>query len=160
MLHLTLIHRATVQSFQKAICLVILLSFVQTVQLVLDRCEGVEPVDGASQEGEEPGCRATGETPGQQRYGRQEESTLSSASWLFSLPLSLAPPTFRYLDVSQPLQLGGVKGGSLQRHHQGYSGCIRNLQLDSQVMCMGIFCHPLGVTSGLTAKALFDSWLV
>lgn len=67
----------------------------------------------------------------------------------------MAPPPSRHLDVFQPLQLGGVKGGALQRHHQGFSGCIRNLQLDTQVARVGfcLFCCPLVVT----AEALSDN---
>lgn len=41
--------------------------------------------------------------------------------------------SFRYLDVFQPLQLGGVKETSLHRRYQGFKGCLRNLVVDSQV---------------------------
>lgn len=41
---------------------------------------------------------------------------------------------FRYLNVFQPLQLGGVKEMSPHRHYRSFTGCIRNLVVDSQVI--------------------------
>ncbi|CAB1413810.1 unnamed protein product [Pleuronectes platessa] len=82
----------------------------KAVQLILDQCGGaavneVEGVGGATQEVDGSGCRAAGETPGNQRY----------------------------LNVFQPLQLGGVKETSPHRRYQSFTGCIRNLVVDSQV---------------------------
>ncbi|XP_037639446.1 LOW QUALITY PROTEIN: neural-cadherin [Sebastes umbrosus] len=82
----------------------------KAVQLILDQCGGVavnelEGVGGDSQETDESGCRAAGETPGNQRY----------------------------LNVFQPLQLGGVKETSPHRRYRSFTGCIRNLVVDSQV---------------------------
>uniref|UniRef100_A0A3Q4BS21 Uncharacterized protein n=1 Tax=Mola mola TaxID=94237 RepID=A0A3Q4BS21_MOLML len=82
----------------------------KAVQLVLDQCAGLvlnEPqgVGGDAPEADESGCRAAGETPGNQRY----------------------------LNVFQPLQLGGVKETSPPRRYHGFTGCIRNVVLDSQV---------------------------
>lgn len=60
--------------------------------------------------------------------------SLSSSSYTLHvfifLPLLLL---LRYLDVFQPLQLGGVKELSPQRRYRGFTGCIRNLAVDSQV---------------------------
>ncbi|KAE8277625.1 Neural-cadherin Cadherin-N [Larimichthys crocea] len=82
----------------------------KAVQLVLDQCAGTavnerEGVGGDVQETDESSCRAAGETPGNQRY----------------------------LNVFQPLQLGGVKETSPHRRYRSFTGCIRNLQVDSQV---------------------------
>ncbi|KAG7233160.1 hypothetical protein INR49_007409 [Caranx melampygus] len=83
---------------------------VNAVQLILDQCGGValnepEGVMGDAQEVDESSCRAAGETPGNQRY----------------------------LNVFQPLQLGGVKETSPHRRYRSFTGCIRNLVVDSQV---------------------------
>ncbi|AWP15835.1 putative neural-cadherin-like [Scophthalmus maximus] len=82
----------------------------KAVQLILDQCGGVavnelEGVGGDAQEVHESGCRAAGETPGNQRY----------------------------LNVFQPLQLGGLKETSPHRRYRSFTGCIRNLVVDSQV---------------------------
>ncbi|XP_044062896.1 neural-cadherin [Siniperca chuatsi] len=82
----------------------------KAVQLILDQCGGVaanelEGVGTHTQEMDESGCRAAGETPGNQRY----------------------------LNVFQPLQLGGVKETSPHRRYRSFTGCIRNLVVDSQV---------------------------
>ncbi|XP_029306921.1 neural-cadherin [Cottoperca gobio] len=82
----------------------------KVVQLILDQCGGaavneLEGVGGETQETDESGCRAAGETPGHQRY----------------------------LNVFQPLQLGGVKETSPHQHFHSFTGCIRNLVVDSQV---------------------------
>lgn len=49
----------------------------------------------------------------------------------------------RYLDVFQPLQLGGVKEMSPYHRYHSFSGCIRNLMVDSQVsavcVCLSLF---------------------
>ncbi|KAM6995518.1 LOW QUALITY PROTEIN: neural-cadherin [Tautogolabrus adspersus] len=82
----------------------------KVVQLILDQCGGavvneLEGVGGEEQETDEAGCRAAGETPGNQRH----------------------------LNVFQPLQLGGVKESSPHRRYSSFTGCIRNLVVDSQV---------------------------
>ncbi|XP_029958534.1 neural-cadherin [Salarias fasciatus] len=82
----------------------------KTVQLILDQCGGVsvnelEAVGGDARETDKSGCRAAGETPGNQRS----------------------------LNVFQPLQLGGVKEMSSHRQYRSFTGCIRNLVVDSQV---------------------------
>ncbi|XP_041648938.1 neural-cadherin isoform X1 [Cheilinus undulatus] len=82
----------------------------KVVQLILDQCGGavvneLEGVGREDQEMDESGCRAAGETPGNQRY----------------------------LNVYQPLQLGGVKDMSPHRRYRSFTGCIRNLMADSQV---------------------------
>ncbi|KAM4601120.1 neural-cadherin [Polymixia lowei] len=82
----------------------------KVVQLILDQCSGavVNEMEGLGMEGlevDQSDCRASGETPGNHRY----------------------------LNVYQPLQLGGVKGTAPHRRYQSYTGCIRNLVLDSQV---------------------------
>ncbi|KAI3360564.1 hypothetical protein L3Q82_002285 [Scortum barcoo] len=82
----------------------------KAVQLILDQCGGaavneVEGAGGAAEETDESGCRAAGETPGNERY----------------------------LNVFQPLQLGGAKATSPHRRYRSFTGCIRNLVVDSQV---------------------------
>ncbi|XP_031733141.1 neural-cadherin [Anarrhichthys ocellatus] len=82
----------------------------KAVQLILDQCGGaavneLEGVGGDGEETDESSCRAAGETPGNQRY----------------------------LNVFQPLQLGGVKETSPHRRYRSFTGCIRNLVVDSQV---------------------------
>ncbi|KAG7272010.1 hypothetical protein CRUP_012030 [Coryphaenoides rupestris] len=81
----------------------------KVVQLMLDQCGGaqVNEVEGLvveATEMDQSGCMASGETPGSQRY----------------------------LNVYQPLQLGGMKEISPHRRYRSYTGCIRNLQVDSQ----------------------------
>uniref|UniRef100_A0A3P8XWP9 Uncharacterized protein n=1 Tax=Esox lucius TaxID=8010 RepID=A0A3P8XWP9_ESOLU len=46
-------------------------------------------------------------------------------------------PTARFLNVNQPLQLGGVKDTSTYRHYKAFTGCLRNLVVDSQVYDLG-----------------------
>ncbi|RVE63047.1 hypothetical protein OJAV_G00163090 [Oryzias javanicus] len=87
-----------------------ILSDGKLVQLVLDRCGGVavnelEGTGGETLKMDESGCRAAGETPGNQRY----------------------------LNVFQPLQVGGVKEMTPYRRYRSFTGCIRNLVVDSQV---------------------------
>ncbi|XP_067093535.1 neural-cadherin [Osmerus mordax] len=82
----------------------------KAVQLILDQCSGavVNEVEGLGVEVlemDQSGCKTSGETPGNQRF----------------------------LNVYQPLQLGGVKETSHHRHYRSYTGCIRNLVVDSQV---------------------------
>lgn len=131
------------------------------MQLILDQCGGAEvkEPEGVGGDGEdkedESGCRAAGETPGNQRWEETRDAkshALENRLLLFHLlipsaPASVAPPPsclfvfiflsllllFRYLDVFQPLQLGGVKELSPQRRYRGFTGCIRNLVVDSQV---------------------------
>ncbi|CAG6014487.1 unnamed protein product [Menidia menidia] len=120
------------------------------VQLILDQCGSVavnelEGVRGEAQEIDESGCKATGETPGNQRY----------------------------LNVFQPLQLGGVKELSPYRRYQSFTGCIRNLVVDSQVMDLaspgesvdsapgcrltdGVCVTAAGPSCGLHASCLAD----
>ncbi|KAI1885496.1 hypothetical protein AGOR_G00204290 [Albula goreensis] len=92
----------------------------KTVQLVLDRCAGVtgNEVEGPGAEVLETDqsiCRASGETPGAERF----------------------------LNLNQPLQLGGVKEAvphwRTHPHLKGFTGCLRNLVVDSQVYDLG---HP------------------
>ncbi|KAJ7337971.1 hypothetical protein JRQ81_010497 [Phrynocephalus forsythii] len=84
------------------------------VQLILDHCANVSFINdnGALQdvlEVDRSTCMASSETPGNERF----------------------------LDVHQPLQLGGVKKAQLyhtsQKHFRGFIGCIRNVIIDSQV---------------------------
>nr|XP_061812727.1 neural-cadherin-like [Nerophis lumbriciformis] len=82
----------------------------KAVQLVLDQCLGapvseLEGLSGDLHEPNESSCRVAGETPGNERY----------------------------LNVYQPLQLGGVKEASTRRRYQSFSGCIRDLAVDSEV---------------------------
>ncbi|XP_030639003.1 neural-cadherin [Chanos chanos] len=88
------------------------------VQMILDHCSGamVNEVEGLGVEVPETDqsvCKASGETPGSERF----------------------------LDVNQPLQLGGVKGTHPLRrthtHYKGFVGCLRNLVVDSQVYDLG-----------------------
>uniref|UniRef100_UPI003AAF7EDE neural-cadherin n=1 Tax=Centroberyx gerrardi TaxID=166262 RepID=UPI003AAF7EDE len=82
----------------------------KAVQLILDQCGGavVSELEGVGSDGlemDQSGCKASGETPGNHRY----------------------------LNVFQPLQLGGVKETSSLRRYRSFTGCIRNLVVDSQV---------------------------
>ncbi|XP_034029812.1 neural-cadherin [Thalassophryne amazonica] len=97
----------------------------KTVQLILDQCGGaaVSEVEGANvMETDESGCRVSGETPGNQRY----------------------------LNVFQPLQLGGVKETSPHRRYQSFTGCLRNLVVDSQVYDLASPGESAGSTPGCT----------
>ncbi|XP_018422727.1 PREDICTED: neural-cadherin-like [Nanorana parkeri] len=87
-----------------------IMSNSKRVKMTLDNCLGElvnEDSDGISTDRSR--CEVSGETPGSKRF----------------------------LNVYQPLQLGGVKNvpGSIHRsiHFRGFSGCIRNLQVDSKV---------------------------
>ncbi|KAK1794615.1 hypothetical protein P4O66_001333 [Electrophorus voltai] len=84
------------------------------VQLILDRCSGamVNEVEGLGVEvfeTDQSVCKVSADTPGSERF----------------------------LNVEQPLQLGGVKEAhplrSTYPHYRGFVGCIRNLVVDSQV---------------------------
>uniref|UniRef100_A0A8D0HKE9 Neural-cadherin n=1 Tax=Sphenodon punctatus TaxID=8508 RepID=A0A8D0HKE9_SPHPU len=84
------------------------------VQLILDHCVNVSVKDdnGALEEVsqmDQSDCAVSEETPGNERF----------------------------LNVHQPLQLGGVKKAlpyrSSQKHFRGFVGCIRNVVIDSQV---------------------------
>ncbi|XP_077071073.1 neural-cadherin [Siphateles boraxobius] len=86
----------------------------KTVQMILDYCSGamVNEVEGLGVEMSETDqsvCKASGETPGSERF----------------------------LDIYQPLQLGGVKEThsprKLHPNYKGFVGCMRNLVVDSQV---------------------------
>ncbi|KAK2909682.1 hypothetical protein Q8A73_007397 [Channa argus] len=82
----------------------------KAVQMILDLCGGLavneqEGVGGDTQEVDESSCRVEGETPGNQRY----------------------------LNVFQPLQLGGIKETSSTHRYRSFVGCIRNLVVDTQV---------------------------
>ncbi|KAG7469991.1 hypothetical protein MATL_G00134680, partial [Megalops atlanticus] len=101
----------------------------KTVQLVLDRCSGavVNEVEGLGvemMETDQSVCKASGETPGAERF----------------------------LNVNQPLQLGGVKDSlPLRRthpHFKGFVGCLRNLVVDSQVYDLGNAAESLNSTPG------------
>ncbi|KAK2845166.1 hypothetical protein Q5P01_011825 [Channa striata] len=83
----------------------------KAVQMVLDQCGGVpvneqEGVGADIQEVDRSSCRVAGETPGNQRY----------------------------LNVFQPLQLGGVKETSPPHRYRSFVGCIRNLVVDTQCL--------------------------
>ncbi|XP_076827668.1 neural-cadherin [Brachyhypopomus gauderio] len=84
------------------------------VQLILDHCSGamVNEVEGLGVEifeTDQSVCKVSADTPGSERF----------------------------LNVEQPLQLGGVKEPHPLRythpHYRGFVGCIRNLVVDSQV---------------------------
>ncbi|XP_056378995.1 neural-cadherin-like [Hyla sarda] len=83
------------------------------VKMILDHCSEKASVNGVEASHEMPGdrswCEVSGETPGKKRF----------------------------LNVYQPLQLGGVKifpsGIHPSIHFTGFTGCIRNLQVDSKV---------------------------
>ncbi|XP_041101476.1 neural-cadherin-like [Polyodon spathula] len=101
----------------------------KTVQLILDRCSGalVNEVEGLGVEVVETDltmCKISGETPGKERF----------------------------LDVNQPLQLGGMKDSlpyrRTQLHFRGFTGCIRNLLVDSQVYDLGSPAESLNSTPG------------
>ncbi|XP_061676359.1 neural-cadherin isoform X2 [Syngnathoides biaculeatus] len=83
----------------------------KAVELVLDQCSGAavnEPQgvgEGDPRETDESSCRVAGQTPGNERY----------------------------LNVYQPLQLGGVKQTSPRPRYPSFRGCIRNLAADTQV---------------------------
>ncbi|KAM9310460.1 neural-cadherin [Pholidichthys leucotaenia] len=79
----------------------------KAVQLILDQCGGVavNEFEGVGGETQESSCRTAGETPGNQKY----------------------------LNVVQPLQLGGIKEISPHRRYHSFTGCIRNLVVDSQM---------------------------
>ncbi|XP_029694384.1 neural-cadherin-like [Takifugu rubripes] len=123
----------------------------KVVDFVLDQCEGAEVIGpqgvgaGGPPKVDESACRAAGETPGRQRY----------------------------LNVFQPLQLGGVKKTSPYWRYRGFSGCIRNLMVDSQVYDLaspgesvdsspgcrltdGVCVTAAGPSCGLQASCLAD----
>ncbi|XP_072573022.1 neural-cadherin isoform X2 [Paramormyrops kingsleyae] len=86
----------------------------KTVQFMLDLCSGATAAEGDGRgsevpEMEESACRASGETPGMARF----------------------------LNVRQPLQLGGVKQTPPHRRFRSFRGCVQNLVADSQVYDLG-----------------------
>ncbi|MGH0160427.1 UNVERIFIED_CONTAM: hypothetical protein FKN15_039322 [Acipenser sinensis] len=101
----------------------------KTVQLILDRCSGalVNEVEGLGVdvvETDQTMCKTSGETPGKERF----------------------------LDVNQPLQIGGMKDSlpyrRTQLHFRGFTGCIRNLLVDSQVYDLGSPAESLNSAPG------------
>ncbi|XP_077577604.1 neural-cadherin [Stigmatopora nigra] len=77
----------------------------KVVQLILDQCSGAPMSKSDSGEADESACRVAGQTPGNDRF----------------------------LNVHQPLQLGGVKPTNHGPRYPGFRGCLRNLQVDTQV---------------------------
>uniref|UniRef100_A0A8D0DKZ2 Neural-cadherin-like n=1 Tax=Salvator merianae TaxID=96440 RepID=A0A8D0DKZ2_SALMN len=110
------------------------------VQLILDHCVNVSITNdnGAVEEEskmDQSICKVSSETPGNERF----------------------------LNVHQPLQLGGVKKAqpyhTSQKHFRGFIGCIRNVVIDSQMYNLE---HPAeslnsapgcSLTDGLCQKA-------
>ncbi|KTF89691.1 hypothetical protein cypCar_00002126 [Cyprinus carpio] len=99
------------------------------VQMILDQCSGamvneLEGLGAEMLETDQSVCKASGETPGSERF----------------------------LDVYQPLQLGGFKEThSLRRshpHYKGFVGCVRNLVVDSQVYDLGSAAESENSTPG------------
>ncbi|XP_029447582.1 LOW QUALITY PROTEIN: neural-cadherin-like [Rhinatrema bivittatum] len=91
-----------------------ILSSAKKVRMILDRCTDASRGEGGDALEEMAkvdrlACDVSGETPGSKRF----------------------------LDVSQPLQLGGVKDSlpyhKSQTHLKGFVGCIRNLIVDSKL---------------------------
>uniref|UniRef100_A0A8C7LXV5 Si:dkey-22o22.2 n=1 Tax=Oncorhynchus kisutch TaxID=8019 RepID=A0A8C7LXV5_ONCKI len=80
---------------------------------------------------DQSGCKASGKTPG----------------------------NLRFLNVNQPLQLGGVKETSTHRRYKAFTGCLRNLVVDSKVYDLGIPGESLdsspgcGLTDGVCVTA-------
>ncbi|TRY92876.1 hypothetical protein DNTS_029152 [Danionella cerebrum] len=101
----------------------------KTIQMVLDHCLGatVNEAEGLGAEVFEMDysvCKTSGETPGDERF----------------------------LDIYQPLQLGGIKDthtlqGS-RRVYKGFTGCMRNLVVDSQVYDLGSAGESVNSTPG------------
>ncbi|XP_062393955.1 neural-cadherin [Sardina pilchardus] len=103
----------------------------KTVQLILDHCAGaaVNEVEGLGVEMlemDQSACKTSAETPGSQRF----------------------------LNVNQPLQVGGVKETHPHRrthpHYKGFVGCMRNLVVDSQVYDLGNPAESVNSTPGCT----------
>ncbi|MGH0159125.1 UNVERIFIED_CONTAM: hypothetical protein FKN15_071875 [Acipenser sinensis] len=103
--------------------------YLTTVQLILDRCSEalVNEVEGLGVdvvETDQTMCKTSGETPGKERF----------------------------LDVNQPLQIGGMKDSlpyrRTQLHFRGFTGCIRNLLVDSQVYDLGSPAESLNSAPG------------
>ncbi|XP_044280259.1 neural-cadherin-like [Varanus komodoensis] len=110
------------------------------VQLILDHCVNVSLTNDNSilekvSKVDQSACKVSSETPGNERF----------------------------LNVYQPLQLGGVKKAqpyhTSQKHFRGFIGCIRNLVIDSQLYNLE---HPAeslnsapgcSLTDGLCQKA-------
>ncbi|MBN3295370.1 CADN protein, partial [Amia calva] len=102
----------------------------KVVQLILDRCSGavvneVEGFGGVEMlETDQTLCKASGETPGKERF----------------------------LNVNQPLQLGGMKESfpyrRTQLHFKAFVGCVRNLIVDSQVYDLGSPAESLNTAPG------------
>ncbi|KAJ6663946.1 hypothetical protein lerEdw1_008900 [Lerista edwardsae] len=104
------------------------------VQLILDHCINVsiKNDNGALDEGskvDESVCKVSSETPRNKRF----------------------------LNVHQPLQLGGVKKAvpfhTSQKHFRGFIGCIRNVVIDSQVYNLE---HPAESLNSAPGCALTD----
>ncbi|XP_077207979.1 neural-cadherin-like isoform X2 [Paroedura picta] len=106
----------------------------KNVHLVLDHCLNVSVMnnDGELEEvsrADQSLCKVSSETPGNERF----------------------------LSVHQPLQLGGVKKTlpyhASQKHFRGFTGCIRNVIIDSQVYDLE---HPAESLNSVPGCALTD----
>ncbi|KAK5935899.1 hypothetical protein CgunFtcFv8_021214 [Champsocephalus gunnari] len=100
------------------------------VRFTLDRCSGaaVMEMEGLGSwltTEDHSSCEVTGVTPNTDRYSQ----------------LTLTPNTDRHLNMSQVLQLGGVNEDIPyvypQLQHKHFSGCIRNLIVDSKLYDLG-----------------------
>ncbi|XP_059850094.1 neural-cadherin [Hypanus sabinus] len=101
----------------------------KVVEMILDRCVAA-PVSEAGGTGrgrsemDRSLCEVSGETPGEARF----------------------------LNVQQPLQLGGTKKAAPhlpgQLHFTGFTGCVRNLIVDSKVYDLGSPAEFLGGAPG------------
>uniref|UniRef100_A0A8C9RT17 Si:dkey-22o22.2 n=1 Tax=Scleropages formosus TaxID=113540 RepID=A0A8C9RT17_SCLFO len=114
----------------------------KTVQLVLDHCAG-GPVH----------LQGVRRDPRLRQVGDLDPCwTHSGPRYAVLLVLLSIVTSTRFLDVNQPLQLGGVKEDSLFRHthphFRSFSGCVRNLVVDSQIYDLGSPAESLNSTPG------------
>ncbi|XP_054841872.1 neural-cadherin-like [Eublepharis macularius] len=102
----------------------------KNVQLILDHCLNVSVTDRGELEevssADQSVCKVSSETPGNERF----------------------------LSVHQPLQLGGVKKAlpyhASQKHLRGFTGCIRNVIIDSQMYDLEHPAESLNSAPGCT----------
>lgn len=153
-----------------ALCSMLLLVCpLQEVRFTLDRCAGaaVKETEGLGSwltTEDHSSCEVTGVTPNTDRYKLSVLllKTRVTVSSLFFCVMSM-PLCSRYLNMSQVLQLGGVNEDIPyiypQLQHKHFTGCIRNLVVDSKVTFTHVTAiHMLARRQANSTSRLHSCW--
>ena len=69
----------------------------------------------------------------------------------------MTEPCHRFLDLTGPLQIGGLPGlvTEFQSQSTDFEGCIRNVHIDEEFLDLKAFTYNNGTVEGCPAKKLF-----